>query len=372
MDTIQVNLDQEKPEQHLIIKDHTVVKEMFRIHLKNYFLSLITLGIYRFWAKTNMRRYLWSHVEFQGSRFEYTGTAKELFLGFVIIFFLVLLPITFFPDVYLYFFPETTMGEIGIIGGLQGLIIILLIPAALFRARRYRLTRTRWRAIYGGQSGSAFKFSILTWLYSYLLTPLSLFLFSPWASRNLMQYKLDHTWLGSLQPEFKAPVGQIFKKFIWAMFLSIITVALTAIFIIWLTAMITKSSGVSTAQEMFAALSFYWMILFYIPFLFLLAINNWYRAVETMYFLECTSISNIRFITSKKALLFAWVSVKSMMIVLLTLGLGTPWTYKMYLQFFEQNFAYVGELDVEAMAQHTLEKPTVGEGLADAIDVGAI
>ncbi len=43
------------------------------------------LGIWRFWGKTRMRRYLWSHTSLSGDRFEYTGTGGELFVGFIIV-----------------------------------------------------------------------------------------------------------------------------------------------------------------------------------------------------------------------------------------------------------------------------------------------
>lgn len=49
---------------------------------KNYFLTLITIGIYRFWAATRLRRYLWSNIRIGGDGLEYTGTGRELFLGF--------------------------------------------------------------------------------------------------------------------------------------------------------------------------------------------------------------------------------------------------------------------------------------------------
>lgn len=58
--------------------------ELYVLFIKNLLLTIITLGIYRFWAKTRVRRYLWSHTSLFGDRFEYTGTGKELFLGFLI------------------------------------------------------------------------------------------------------------------------------------------------------------------------------------------------------------------------------------------------------------------------------------------------
>ncbi len=47
-------------------------------------LELITLGFYRFWLATDMRRHLWSHTAVGGDTAEYTGTAKELLIGFLV------------------------------------------------------------------------------------------------------------------------------------------------------------------------------------------------------------------------------------------------------------------------------------------------
>jgi len=47
-------------------------------------LQAATLGLYRFWLFTDMRRYLWSHTAIDGESLEYTGTPVELLLGFLI------------------------------------------------------------------------------------------------------------------------------------------------------------------------------------------------------------------------------------------------------------------------------------------------
>ena len=47
-------------------------------------LLMFTLGIYRFWLTTDIRRYLWSNTQIADETFEYTGTARELLLGFLI------------------------------------------------------------------------------------------------------------------------------------------------------------------------------------------------------------------------------------------------------------------------------------------------
>src|SRR5687768_1018260 len=63
------------------------------LSIVNFLLTIITLSIYRFWAKTNVRRHIWSCVHINGEPLEYTGTGKELFLGALVVFLLLILPL---------------------------------------------------------------------------------------------------------------------------------------------------------------------------------------------------------------------------------------------------------------------------------------
>ena len=56
---------------------------LFGIHIVNVLLTLLTLGIYYFWGKVKVRRYLYSQAEFDGDRFAFHGTGKELFFGWL-------------------------------------------------------------------------------------------------------------------------------------------------------------------------------------------------------------------------------------------------------------------------------------------------
>src|SRR5262245_1687148 len=59
----------------------------------NLLLMIVTLGIYGFWARTEVRKRTWSAVRIEGEPLHYTGTGGELFLGFLIAFFLVFVPL---------------------------------------------------------------------------------------------------------------------------------------------------------------------------------------------------------------------------------------------------------------------------------------
>jgi len=59
-------------------------RPLFNLAFKTAFLTLITLGVYRFWARTRLRKYFWSAVAPGGHSFEYDGRGLEKFLGFLI------------------------------------------------------------------------------------------------------------------------------------------------------------------------------------------------------------------------------------------------------------------------------------------------
>src|SRR5262249_1550601 len=100
-------------------------------------LLMFTLGIYRFWLTTDIRRYLWSNTELADETFEYAGSAYELLLGFLIAL-AVLVPF------YVAFFLLTLAP--GNMWSLLGLLVVIFFGQyAIYRARRYRLTRTIYR-----------------------------------------------------------------------------------------------------------------------------------------------------------------------------------------------------------------------------------
>ena len=56
---------------------------LFGIQIVNLLLIIITLGIYYFWAKARVRSYTWSQADFDTNRFAYSGTGKEVLIGWL-------------------------------------------------------------------------------------------------------------------------------------------------------------------------------------------------------------------------------------------------------------------------------------------------
>ena len=128
----------------------------WRLLIRGACLLALTLGIYRFWLATDIRRFLWANTEIAGESLEYTGTAIELLLGFLIaIAILVPLNIAFFVAAL----SAGAIGELITAAGVSR-CCAFLGQYAVYRARRYRLTRTVYRGVRFHQTGSAWRYAV--------------------------------------------------------------------------------------------------------------------------------------------------------------------------------------------------------------------
>src|SRR5215212_4745855 len=179
-------------------------RAFWRLVIRGAVLLLVTLGIYRFWLATDVRRFLWSNTEIAGDGLEYIGTARELLLGFLIAIALLV------PINVVFFLAAFARGIIGQLAGLLALIALALLGQfAVYRARRYRLTRTIFRGIRFHQTGSAGRYSVCA-IFWWAMIALTLGLAYPWAQASLERFKLRNTYYGDLQGHF---VGSGWKLF---------------------------------------------------------------------------------------------------------------------------------------------------------------
>jgi uncharacterized membrane protein YjgN (DUF898 family) len=166
---------------------------------------MLTLGIYRFWLTTDIRRHLWSGTELAGESFEYIGTARELLLGFLIAI-AILLPL------YSGLFIVTLgLGEFGEIAGvvLSFVLLGVLGQYAVYRARRYRLSRTVYRGLRFHQTGSAWRYAVCA-IFWWSLIVLTAGLAYPFAQSRLERFKMRNTFYGNLPGRFEGSGARLF------------------------------------------------------------------------------------------------------------------------------------------------------------------
>jgi uncharacterized membrane protein YjgN (DUF898 family) len=195
------------------------------IVLKNLLFNLLTVGIYRFWAKTRLRRYFWSGISIGGEPLEYTGKGSELFIGFLIVI-AILVPFTLaYQAIDGLSVGLPTPVRIAVIAGYY-IAFGFLVEIAIFRARRYRLSRTLWRAVRFNQEGSAVKFALVAFAQR-LLSLVTLGLTEPVRQVVLQRRLFRGTRFGDQRFSFDGRARRLMAWYwpAWAMFWA--SVALT-------------------------------------------------------------------------------------------------------------------------------------------------
>ena len=178
----------------------------WRLLIRGAVLLAVTLGIYRFWFATELRRFLWSNTEIVDETLEYTGTATELLTGFLV-------AIALLVPLYLGFaLAALSLGPAGqLISTLSFPLLFFLGQFAVYRARRYRLTRTIYRGVRCHQGGSALRYAVCA-VFWWLLIVLTMGLAYPFAQARLEGFKLRHTYYGNLQGRFDGSGFRLFLR----------------------------------------------------------------------------------------------------------------------------------------------------------------
>jgi uncharacterized membrane protein YjgN (DUF898 family) len=183
--------------------------EFFDLAKRGAALELVTLGFYRFWLLTDIRRHLWSNTLVDGDAAEYTGRGKELLIGFLV-------ALAILVPVYLgYFLIGLEAEHYQAFASIPLVAFFFLFGQfAIYRARRYRLTRTVWRGVRFWMTGSGWIYALQASLWG-LLMILTLGLILPWRAAALERYKMRHSHYGDLQGSFEGRGWEFFKRGWW-------------------------------------------------------------------------------------------------------------------------------------------------------------
>jgi hypothetical protein len=181
---------------------------IFKLAVGTGILTLLTLGIYRFWAKTRIRKYIWSQASMDGAAFEYTGTGMEKFLGFLVA---VVVLAVYLAVVQLILFslgmrfvmqpktPQEVLAQLALIYSTLFAVAPLMFFAG-YRSRRYKMARTRYRGIRFGVEKAAWGYTWRACLYT-VLSIITLGILQPLMRFRLEEYVTERSWYGDARLE---------------------------------------------------------------------------------------------------------------------------------------------------------------------------
>ena len=326
----------------------------------NAFLKIITLGLYSFWGKTEVRRRLWSFTRLNGEPLEYTGTGKELFLGFLIVFFAILLP------VFLSGFAVTALFGKNAVVIFQLCVYVLfffLLGNAMYRAQRYRLSRTRWRGIRGVLTGSPQRYG---WTYFWTIAApfLAAALIAgvaarltkpavggvlvilgliaglwvlPWRANKLQGMMTNDMRFGDGALTYTGTSGPLYKRYLfaWGGSALVLIMAATATILVLIRSGIAKSltdlghfpdnSKLPPGDPMTRAVALATITIAAIWILTMIlagVITAWYRANQMNHFARNTAFQNARFRLQATGPSLVWLSISNWLLGFLGLLAG--------------------------------------------------
>lgn len=186
---------------------------LFWLALRGSLLTILTLGIYRFWLVAALRRHYWNAIRIEGDPLEYTGTGLEKLIGFLLAIVilavylgLVNLGLTFVGLSYLEGNPFALQISV--------LAAVPLLFFATYRARRYVIGRTRWRGIRFGMQDGAWAYTARALGY-WLVTLMTLGLLYPLNQFRLTKFMVDRTWFGDLRFQQNGSWVGLFAYWVW-------------------------------------------------------------------------------------------------------------------------------------------------------------
>lgn len=335
-------------------------REYAPIAFTNLLLTIVTLGIYRFWATTRTRRYLWSHTHFIDDRLEWTGTGKELFFGFMLVILIVGLPFLFIQFGAQALILRGQSGLAALLTFASVLTISYMVGLARFRALRYRLSRTWWHGIRGGSDNQGFGYG-LSYMWKNAVGMIALGLLIPWSMMSLWNERWNRMSFGPFAFEARGSSGGTFARFLLFYLLPIVLFAVIAF------------AGINQMASPGGAASFIGTIILLVLG-FYLGLGLIALAFYAKFFRVAVgglSLSGLNFDFHASTRDWLMLFLGDLALVIGTLGIGSIFLQYRHWKFFATHIAATGEIHADQLTQSQTKTARHGEGLLDAFDVGA-
>jgi uncharacterized membrane protein YjgN (DUF898 family) len=293
----------------------------------NQILTVVTLGMYYPWAKASQLKYVYAESEYLDSRFEFHGTGKEMFLGFIKALAVIII-------LYAAFFAVSYYGValgIGFVIGASLLfyaIIIALIPIAVHGSNKYRLSRSSWRGIHFGYRGELKEFAQL-FFKEVILTIVTLGIYSAWMHVSVRKYITQHTRFGNVEFDYTANGVDLFIIRLKGIILIILTLGIYS----------------------------FWYFKELIAF-----------EVENTKIVQDERVINLQSTLSGGDVFLMFFT--NYLIIIFTLGIGTGIAINRALRITYSNIEFDGDIDTNNLVQTEDEyKDATGDDLSSMLDI---
>ena len=304
----------------LRLRFHGNGSSLFGIFVINVLLTLLTLGIYYFWGKAKIRRYMHSQTELHNSRFSNHTTGGELCIGWIKAI-IIIVTIVLISEIPSFFWEDMTHEWITMLA-FYGLLLFVFLPVAIVGSLRFRLSRTSYQGIRFSFRGNVKTFFKIYYI-GLLKTIFTLGLYYPYFETEIRQFLTNGIRFGTGHFEFAGTGRALFWHFVLAVLLTPFTLGLC-----W----------------------------------------YWYWARKTRYYWSCTTFEGTSFHSTFVGSRLLSLKVGNFILLVITLGLAWPWVAVRNNRFLCDYLVLSDPPDFSSIAQDFSDAGTTGEGLSDYLN----
>lgn len=378
--------------------------EYFKIWIVNILLIIITLGVYYPWAKVRNQRYFYANTTLESRNFEYHATGKQLFLGYIMAMALLLV-LSIVQNI-------SPLGAVGtflllsliipwiiwrslmftirmssfsnvrfrFVGSLKGAYVnFMLLPGALFLCL-YGAPGLAFLLLFTLPDSIGIGLGVLILAYASTFTALALYLGALIKNKNT-SYVVNGYRFG--QGQFNTTLethkfAKILIKTIGIGFLMLISIVIFTVIMMALTGglagLLSLVSGDSEAIKVLFSgpninrgLGLSYIAVLLSSFI----VVAYFQAHVRQYVFDNTLLNeNVSFSSSLTTRALAWLMISNFVLLVMTLGLATPWAKVRRAQLILKNTL----VDVESgfdgfITQQQEQQSALGEQVGDAFDI---
>lgn len=347
----------------LNVENKSSILQFLWIGFYSSIFTFLTLTLFRFWARTIVRRRLWADTTIGGEPMEYTGRGMELFIGFLIAIFTVMLPLVCAILAAQFLLDPIPAGIVILVAYIA---IFILMGVAIFLARRYQLSRTMWRGVRFEQQGSPWSYGLLAFGYG-LLTIITLGWFAPAMRLRLERRMWDKAFFGDMPFSYDNSPAARTEPVYLSYILAIVGVFLFyglmfgAMFALGLFADPTAMTDLEKVGQLYAILfGGIFVLIFFVA---------WHEATMIRQITKSISLGGVALRSRFSAWDLIQLAFTNLLLVIFTLGFGALAAQMRVWRKICRRMEVDGTLDLARIRQAATRGPKSGEGMVDAFDI---
>jgi uncharacterized membrane protein YjgN (DUF898 family) len=298
--------------------------ELYMLIIKNIFLTILTLGLYIPYARTNLRKFIWKSSSLNSFPFLFRGDPSSLLKSYLILLvgFAVMSGLEHLLTVYV------IKGNV-MLGFLHSFIsftfFFVVFIWARYSAYSYLVNNSSYRSVSFRMNKGGSKDHLFTSILGAMLCLLTLGIYYPFMACRLERIRWNRTQYGTSPFTYFAENGDYAKLWFKGLFLTII------------------SAGI------------------YYP---------WFVVSMHQYKLSNLEFGTAAFNSKAKGGEYFWVLIKSSLLLFITLGLAAPFVFNLNLSYFLDHATIKGSLDFdEIVAAAKIKQSGLSDSVADIFDL---